>query len=47
MKDINFGVALTIVGMGLTFLTLGVLIVAMHALKKVFPFKDEEAKGKN
>lgn len=42
----GFGLTLTLVGMGLTFLTLGILAVSMHILKKLFPPESGTKKGK-
>lgn len=41
MKELEFGLIMTIVGMGGTFLTLGLLIASMHLIKKIFPYKPE------
>ncbi|MBI5361037.1 MAG: OadG family protein [Planctomycetes bacterium] len=41
MKELEFGLIMTVVGMGGTFLTLGLLIAAMHLMKKIFPYKSE------
>lgn len=40
-----FGIMLTVVGMGLTFLTLGFLAASMHLLKKIFPPQEQSSKG--
>ena len=38
-----FGLTMTVVGVGGTFLTLWVLSLVIDLLKKVFPLKDEKA----
>jgi len=38
-----FGLTMTIVGVGGTFLTLWVLSLVIDLLKKLFPLKDEKA----
>ena len=43
MDKWSFGLTMMIVGIGGTFLTLGVLTVVMNLLKKAFPLRDEEA----
>ena len=42
MDKWSFGLTMMIVGIGGTFLTLGVLTVVMHLLKKAFPLGDDE-----
>ena len=37
MDNISFGVTMTVVGMGGTFLTIGIIILGMNMLKIVFP----------
>ncbi len=37
MDNISFGVTMTLVGMGGTFLTIAIIIVGMNILKIVFP----------
>ncbi|MCG6876534.1 MAG: hypothetical protein LJE97_15715 [Betaproteobacteria bacterium] len=43
MDKWSFGLTMMIVGVGGTFLTLGVLSVVMGLLKKAFPLRGEEA----
>jgi len=43
MDKWTFGLTMMIVGIGGTFLTLGVLTVVMNLLKKAFPLRGEEA----
>ena len=47
METMNFGLTLTVVGMGGTLVTLGVLALVAHLLKRLFPYReyDEEGKG--
>ncbi len=42
MKDLAFGLTMTIMGMGVTFLTLYLLILVIRLLNRLFPFKKEE-----
>ncbi|MGO9570373.1 MAG: OadG-related small transporter subunit [Desulfomonilaceae bacterium] len=37
MDNLSFGVTMTVVGMGGTFLTIGIIILGMNMLKIVFP----------
>ncbi len=46
MKDLAFGLTMTIMGMGVTFLTLYLLILVIRLLTRLFPFK-KEGEGKN
>jgi Na+-transporting methylmalonyl-CoA/oxaloacetate decarboxylase gamma subunit len=47
MKDLAFGLTVTLVGMGVTLFTLYILILVIRLLDKIFPFKaEEEKKGK-
>ena len=43
MEKWTFGMTMTIVGVGGTFLTLWVLSLVVDLLKKAFPLKDEKA----
>ncbi len=43
MDKFDFGLTLTIVGVGGTFLTLGILQLVVALLKKVFPLAAEES----
>jgi sodium pump decarboxylase gamma subunit len=47
MKDIGFGITMTVMGMGVTFLTLLLLIVIIRLLLKFLPYKKEEESGKD
>ena len=44
MDNWAFGITMTIVGVGGTFLTLWILSLVMSFLKKVFPLSAEDAK---
>ena len=46
MGNWAFGITLTIVGMGGTFVTLWLLSVIMNILKKMYPFKTLKHPGK-
>ena len=46
MDNWTFGITMIVVGMGGTILTLWILSLLMSLLKKCFPLKPEEAKGK-
>lgn len=41
MKDFGFGITMTIIGMGVTFATLFILLLVCLGLKKWFPYKEE------
>lgn len=43
MDNWSFGVTMTVVGMGGTFITLGIIVGSMHLLKMVFPVPDAHA----
>lgn len=45
MDNWNFGLTLTVVGAAGTFLTMGLLILAITVLKKVFPLVRETTKS--
>ena len=44
MKDLSFGLTMTFWGMGITLLTLGLLILIIRLMNKLFPFKKENEK---
>jgi Na+-transporting methylmalonyl-CoA/oxaloacetate decarboxylase gamma subunit len=47
MKDMAFGLTMTVAGMGVTFITLYLLMLLIRLLNKLFPFKKEdESKSK-
>jgi Na+-transporting methylmalonyl-CoA/oxaloacetate decarboxylase gamma subunit len=41
LKDLSFGLTMTFWGMGITLLTLGLLILVIRLLNRMYPFKDE------
>ena len=43
MNDLGFGLAMTVMGMGVTFITLYILTLVIRLLIKLFPFKEEES----
>jgi hypothetical protein len=43
MNNWSFGVTMTVVGMGGTFITLGIIVACMHLLKIAFPVPDPHA----
>jgi Na+-transporting methylmalonyl-CoA/oxaloacetate decarboxylase gamma subunit len=43
--DWSFGLTMTVMGMGVTFVTLYLLTLVIRLLSKLFPFK-EEVQGK-
>lgn len=45
MSEMDFGITLMVVGMGGTFLTLGILSLLMSLLKRLFPLTAEEKGG--
>ncbi len=42
MKDLAFGLTMTVMGMGVTLLTLYLLALVIRLLIKLFPLKEEE-----
>ena len=42
--DWTFGLTMTVAGMGVTFITLYLLMLLIRLLNKLFPYKDEEEK---
>ena len=47
MKDMAFGLTMTVAGMGVTFITLYLLTLLIRLLNKLFPFeKEKENRGK-
>jgi Na+-transporting methylmalonyl-CoA/oxaloacetate decarboxylase gamma subunit len=42
MNNWEFGITMLVVGMGGTMLTLWILSLLMSALKKVFPYREEQ-----
>jgi hypothetical protein len=46
MDKWSFGITMTVVGMGGTFITLGIIILLTNLFKKVFPVSSENQSGK-
>jgi Na+-transporting methylmalonyl-CoA/oxaloacetate decarboxylase gamma subunit len=44
LKELSFGLTMTFWGMGITLLTLGLLILIIRLMNKLFPFKKENEK---
>ena len=44
MSDMDFGVVMTVMGMGVTLLTLYLLTLVIRLLDRMFPYKKEEEK---
>jgi len=42
MKDLPFGLTMTLAGMGITLLTLYILTLIIRLLNRLFPYKKEE-----
>jgi Na+-transporting methylmalonyl-CoA/oxaloacetate decarboxylase gamma subunit len=42
MKDLAFGLTMTVMGMGVTFVTLYLLTLLIRLLIRLFPKKEEE-----
>jgi sodium pump decarboxylase gamma subunit len=45
MKDLAFGLTMTVMGMGVTFITLFILIVIIRLLVKLYPYRKEETEN--
>jgi Na+-transporting methylmalonyl-CoA/oxaloacetate decarboxylase gamma subunit len=43
MENWSFGISMTVVGMGGTFLTLAILILVVNLIKKAFPLPEVHA----
>jgi len=41
LKDLSFGLTMTFWGMGVTLFTLGLLILIIHLMNRLYPFKKE------
>ena len=44
MDNFTFGWTMTVLGMGITLITLFLLILVIRLLNKLFPFKEEKPK---
>lgn len=42
MKDLAFGLTMTVMGMGVTLVTLYLLTLVIRLLNKLFPYRKEE-----
>jgi Na+-transporting methylmalonyl-CoA/oxaloacetate decarboxylase gamma subunit len=42
--DLAFGLTMTAWGMGITLLVLGLLILVIRIMNKIYPYKDEDEK---
>ena len=42
MTDLTFGLTMTIIGMGITLLTLLLLTLVIRLMNKLFPFRKED-----
>ena len=42
MQNLGFGLIMTVMGMGVTFITLYILTLVIRLLIKLFPFKEED-----
>jgi Na+-transporting methylmalonyl-CoA/oxaloacetate decarboxylase gamma subunit len=47
MKDMAFGLTMTVAGMAITFITLYLLTLIIRLLNKLFPYKEETNKSKS
>ncbi|MBI2329200.1 MAG: OadG family protein [Chloroflexi bacterium] len=47
MKDLTFGLTMTLLGMGGTLLILYILTLVIHLLNRLFPFKEEKEESKS
>jgi Na+-transporting methylmalonyl-CoA/oxaloacetate decarboxylase gamma subunit len=41
LKDLSFGLTMTFWGMGVTLFTLGLLILIIRLMNRIYPFKEE------
>jgi Oxaloacetate decarboxylase, gamma chain len=46
LKDLSFGLTMTFWGMGVTLFTLGLLILIIHLMNRIYPFKKENEDDK-
>jgi Na+-transporting methylmalonyl-CoA/oxaloacetate decarboxylase gamma subunit len=44
LKDLSFGLTMTFWGMGVTLVTLGLLILIIRLMNKIYPVKKEDDK---
>ena len=45
MKNLDFGLTMTVLGMGVTLVTLYLLTLLIGLLNKLFPYKEEKKNG--
>ncbi len=45
MKDLSFGLTMTIAGMGVTLATLIIMIFLIRVMIRLFPYKEEAVEG--
>jgi hypothetical protein len=45
MDKMSFGITMTVVGIGGTFITLGIIILLTNLFKKIFPVSAENQSG--
>ena len=45
MKYLDFGLTMTVIGMGVTLVTLYLLTLIIGLLNRIFPFKEEKDKS--
>ncbi len=46
LKDLGFGLTMTVMGMGITLLTLVLLMLVIRLMSKLFPYKKDEESAK-
>ena len=45
MKDIGFGLIMTLAGMGVTLVTLYILTLVIQGIARLFPYQEEKKQG--
>lgn len=45
MTDLAFGLTMTVIGMGVTLLTLYLLTLVIRLLNRLYPFKEEKKRS--
>jgi len=45
MTDLAFGLTMTVIGMGVTLITLYLLTLVIRLLNRLYPFKEEKTKS--
>ncbi len=45
MNNLDFGLTMTVIGMGVTLLTLYVLILLIRLLDRLYPYREEKDKS--